>query len=73
MTDVFAALEKELPPVVFRTWAKWGDYIPYAPGTVANEDSMGTGPKERIICGRVVGYPRHALIEWLKSRTKVLR
>jgi len=69
----FEELEKELPPIVFRKWARWRDVIPYAPRTVANEDSRGTGPKERIQCGRVVGYPRKALIEWLKERTKILQ
>jgi len=68
----FSELEQELPPIVFRNWARWRDFIPYAPRTLANEDSRGTGPKERILCGRVVGYPRKGLIEWLKERSKIV-
>lgn len=68
----FSELEKVLPPIVFRNWQKWRDVLPIAPRTCANEDSKGTGPKEKIMCGRVVGYPRAALIAWLRARSKVI-
>lgn len=67
-----ASLEEVLPPIVFRNWAAWRDVLPIAPRTVANEDSLGRGPKEKIMVGRVVGYPRSALIEWLRERSKVI-
>lgn len=68
----FTELEKVLPPIVFRNWSGWRHVLPIAPRTVANEDSLGTGPREKIMIGRVVGYPRTALIEWLRQRSKVI-
>jgi hypothetical protein len=68
----FSELEKVLPPIVFRNWPRWRDVLPIAPRTVANFDSLHTGPKEKIMCGRVVGYPRAALIAWLRERSRVI-
>jgi hypothetical protein len=68
----FTELEQVLPPIIFRNWPKWRDTLPIAPRTCANEDSKGTGPKEKIMCGRVVGYPRAAFIQWLRERSKVI-
>jgi hypothetical protein len=68
----FTELEKALPPIVFRNWSRWRDVLPIAPRSVANEDSLGTGPREKVMVGRVVGYPRAALIEWLRQRSKVI-
>ncbi|MBA4419271.1 MAG: hypothetical protein C0392_15405 [Syntrophus sp. (in: bacteria)] len=62
-----------MPLIVFRNWRGWRDALPIAPRTVANCDSLGTGPKKKIMVGRVVGYPRAALIEWLQERSKVIR
>ena len=69
----FDELRNSLPPIVFRNWRGWRDLLPVAPRTVANEDSLGRGPKEKIQVGRVVGYPRAALIEWLRQRSRVIR
>ena len=69
----FSELEKALPPIVFRNWKGWRDVLPIAPRTCANEDSLGRGPKEKIMCGRVVGYPRASFIEWLQERSRVIR
>ncbi len=66
-------LEKELPPIVFRNFPKWKDLLPIARGTIANMDCVGLGPKERIICCRVVGYPRESLIEWLRERSRIIQ
>jgi hypothetical protein len=68
----FSELERALPPIVFRNWARWRDILPIAPRTVANNDCLGTGPKEKIMCGRVVGYPKAALIQWLREKSKVI-
>ena len=73
LNQILAELEKELPPIVFRNWPKWRDYLPVAPRTVANEDSLGTGPKEKIMVGRVCGYPRTAFIAWLRERSITIR
>lgn len=36
--------------------------------TMANYDSRGQGPRERLKVGHHVWYPKQALIEWLDSR-----
>jgi len=68
---VFAELEKELPPIVFRNWTDWKKYIPFSPRTLANMDSLGTGPDERVLVGRVIGYPRESLIRFLRTKTRL--
>lgn len=68
----FKNLENEMPDPVWRNWPRWKEYLPISPRTMANLDALGSGPREKIMCGRVVGYPRAALIEWLRARTKVI-
>lgn len=70
--SLLAEIEKVLPPIVFRNWRGWRDVLPVAPRTCANEDSLGRGPKRKIMIGRVIGYPRDALIDWLRQRAKVV-
>jgi predicted Ser/Thr protein kinase len=41
-----------------------------APRTVANEDSLGKGPKEFVYVGRVKGYPKEAFIDYLRARMR---
>jgi hypothetical protein len=41
------------------------------PGTVANLDSIGKGPKGRIRLGRKIAYEVHAFVRWLESRVAV--
>jgi hypothetical protein len=36
--------------------------------TLANHDSLGTGPKGKVRIGNKVAYPKLALAEWLKER-----
>lgn len=36
--------------------------------TLANEDSLGTGPKCRINIGRKVAYPVDSLVEWMQAK-----
>jgi len=68
--DVFTELERELPPIIFRNWKDWGKYIPISPRYMANLDSKGVGPDERVFIGGVSGYPRQSLIRFLKDRAK---
>jgi hypothetical protein len=68
----FTELEKVLPPIVFRNWYHWRDVLPVAPRTVANDDSLGRGPKEKIMCGRVCGYPRNSLLDYLREKSRVI-
>jgi hypothetical protein len=64
-------IEKELPPIVFRNWKRWRDVLPMSPRTLANQDSLGTGPKERVYMGRAVGYPRASFMQYLRDITRV--
>jgi hypothetical protein len=66
--QVLAAIAAELPPIVFRNWRKWRDVLPMSPRTVANEDSLGEGPTEKVFVGRNAGYPRAAFVEYLRKR-----
>ena len=42
------------------------------PGTLANLDSKGLGPLNRIRVGRKVAYPVAELIEWMLERSELL-
>jgi hypothetical protein len=68
---LLADIEKILPPIVFRNWPKWRDVLPVSPRTVANDDSLGVGPKEKIYIGRNAGYPRSSLMEYLRAKSRV--
>jgi hypothetical protein len=68
--QILAAIAEQLPPVTFRNWKRWGDVLPFAPGTVANDDSLGTGPKERVFVGRVCGYPKAALVDYMRGKMR---
>jgi hypothetical protein len=39
-----------------------------APGTMANMDSQGKGPDERLKIGSKVGYTVKSFIRWLEER-----
>ena len=41
-------------------------------GHLANEDSRGRGPGERVLVGKRVCYPVKALVQWLEQRAKAL-
>lgn len=43
-----------------------------SPGRLANLDSMGQGPEERIRIGRKIAYPVSSLIPWLEKRAQKL-
>ncbi len=68
--QILAAIAAALPPVVFKNWRGWRDVLPIAPGTCANDDSMGIGPKEFVFVGRVKGYPREAMIDYLREKVR---
>lgn len=68
--QVLAAIAAELPPVIFRNWHRWREVLPMAPRTVANDDSIGEGPKEKVFMGRNAGYPKQAFLEYLRKRIR---
>ena len=39
--------------------------------TLASEDSLGTGPQNRIKIGRKVAYPVESLIDWMQEKREV--
>jgi len=39
---------------------------------MANLDCLGQGPKERMLRGREVVYPREALLEWIAGRLQAI-
>ena len=43
-----------------------------SPRTMANLDSQGKGPRERIVRGGKVAYDIDVLIEWLRENSKVV-
>lgn len=65
-----AMIEAQLPPIVFKNWRGWRDVLPVAPGTCANDDVLHKGPKEFVFVGRVKGYPKAAMIEYLRGKMR---
>jgi len=71
MIEIVEALrELELPPLLWRH--RWKEYrerfgMPLSYGTLANEDSRGTGPRSGKL-GRMVFYKREDFLQWLAER-----
>lgn len=68
LQDLIKTLHDTLPPVIFRS--KVEELIPgiATAGSLANEDSAGTGPTGLFYIGRKAAYPRDAFIAWIVSR-----
>jgi len=66
--SVFSRLSAELPPVVARAAVPrlLGGLV--SAGTLANEDSAGTGPAGRFYMGKKAAYGREELVAWLRER-----
>lgn len=62
-----------LPEILFRNNPAFRSLTGYSPRSLANLDSKGLGPKRRVRVGKVTGYPKLEMTEWLVRRTKVLR
>ncbi len=62
------SLRQALPPIVWRTDRQAWRLLPVSPRTVANLDSLGTGPSGRVVLRGRVGYERDALLAWLAGR-----
>ena len=65
---LFDRLSTELPPIVARAAVPrlLGGLV--SAGTLANEDSAGTGPAGRFYLGKKAAYEREALVAWLRER-----
>ena len=68
--QILAAIGEQLPPIVFKNWRSWRDVLPFATGTVANDDSLGKGPKDFVYVGRVKGYTKPAMIDYLRGKMR---
>ena len=61
-----------IPPVLWRTDPLFKTLTGISRRSMANMDSLGQGPSERIVMGKSrVGYPKAALVEWLSKRMRV--
>ena len=59
-------------PIMWRTDPDFEQKAGVGRRRIANMDSEGTGPAERVVMGRnKVGYPKAAFVEWLESRMRV--
>jgi hypothetical protein len=67
---VLLEIARELPPVVFRNWHRWREVLPMVPRTVANDDSLGKGPDQKVYMGNVAGYPRDSFLKYLRSKLR---
>lgn len=68
VNSLISALRAELPPTFARTAVPklTGEII--SAGTLANEDSRGTGPAGVFYMGRKAVYERESFLVWLEHR-----
>ena len=71
LADLSALLD-ELPPILFRNHPRFRELTGMSPKSLANLDYQGRGPSERVLVGRVIGYPRRAFVKWLESRSRMI-
>jgi hypothetical protein len=71
--QIMSELKAALPPILFRSDPDFRRLTGVHPRTVANLDSQGRGPAERVRVGRSIGYPREALLTWLAQRLELER
>jgi len=67
----FKSLKGKWPSAVVARY-KVGEFTGglVSPGTLANEDSQGTGPAGRFQIGNKTAYPIDSLISWLEAKAK---
>lgn len=57
-----------LPPIVFRNNLRLEELTGFSPRTLANTDSNGIAPRDRVKVGKVCGYPKDMLTYWLEGK-----
>ncbi len=73
MSSVFQEMSAKWPSaLVARSEIKTFTGGALSGGHLANEDSRGSGPGERVLVGKRVCYPVRSLVAWLEQRAKVL-
>ncbi len=63
-------LLNELPPILFRNDPQFKKLTGLSPRSVANDDSRRLGPSQRVVIGKVTGYPKEALISYLETKIR---
>lgn len=71
-STIRSELEEVLPPILYRNHPRFRELTGLSPRSVSNEDSRGTGPAKRVYLGRLCGYPKRDLIDWLEQRARVV-
>ena len=70
--ELIDILQKEWPPIIARSKIDFYTGGVYQAGTLANEDSKGTGPKNPIYGqGGRVSYLKPHLIDWVMNKVIV--
>jgi hypothetical protein len=63
-------IEQVMPPLIACTHSKFKEWTGIGGRRMANLDCLGQGPKERMLLGREIVYPRETLLEWIAGRLK---
>lgn len=66
--QVLAYLIPLYPPLIARKAVKWFTGGGLSPKTLANDDKLGRGPRQRQIIGEQVYYPREAFVAYLENK-----
>lgn len=65
---ILAELEYQMPPMVLRTHPNFKTWTGVGGRRMANLDVENLGPRERVLLGRQIAYPRDALLAWIAAR-----
>lgn len=57
-----------LPPLIARKAVKWFTGGGLSPKTLANDDKLGRGPRQRKVIGEQIYYPREAFVDYLERK-----
>jgi hypothetical protein len=60
----------QMQPMVLRTDPNFKRWTGVGGRRMANLDCLGLGPKEKVLLGRQVAYPRDALLAWIANRLR---
>lgn len=66
--EILDQLERELPSYITRSHPRPKEWTGVSGRRMANLDCLGQGPKERMLLGREIIYPRQALLDWIAGR-----
>ena len=63
-------MEKEMPLLISRNHPKFREWTGVGGRRMANLDCVGQGPRERVLLGREIAYPRQALLnlDWWSAQ-----